>query len=78
VRIYCEEHSATMVDCRCRAFSEEKNDWIYCDGCCRWLHLKCVDNEKEAQKAIQDSSPYLCTQCLQWRNAALQPVLLLP
>ncbi|CAG0897430.1 unnamed protein product [Cyprideis torosa] len=44
-------------------------DWIQCDGCSKWLHMKCIGLSK---LNVKDNEDYICTMCRPLPQAAVQ------
>lgn len=68
VKLYCEEHSDTIVECVCRNFEEGKIDWVFCDSCCRWEHQECAGIKQEMSKTFELRELFMCEECKLWRK----------
>ena len=55
------------MDFRCMSCNKhvyDKQQGIYCDGCCVWIHRKCAKiNKNEYDKLCQSDDPWFCRNC---------------
>ena len=63
---FCNEHGDTIVECTCKEWNELKGDWVFCEGCCRWLHTDCLELV-EKEKASLEGCRYVCKECNMWK-----------
>lgn len=79
LQLYCRDHSATIIECRCNEVDSEKDRWIYCDCCCIWQHTECLENQQEAEEAISDENQkFFCLECKVWTKMTLETHLDIP
>ena len=62
-RILCQYCS----DFRCISCNKhvyDKQEGIFCDGCCFWIHRKCAKIKKnECKNLCQSEDPWFCRTC---------------